>query len=222
MKVRETITIITFALLATTIPTIACAQEGSSGGSSLRSFLDYYGLNLLGDTLAGVFAVLAFLAIVATLILQRQTVADIKEQNRLSRDSAAANYKLAIHDKRLAVYLRLKECAVALSISGSIERESYDKIFASAEDAKFVFGEDVTVYVTDLRDKAWELVRLGFRRRRLDGKQNDGLLSEAEAAQLEQTIAEQHVVEDWFYENLTDALLDQTFGPSLKLPSEIS
>ncbi|MEW9615211.1 hypothetical protein AB3G45_15410 [Shinella sp. S4-D37] len=222
MKVRRAVTIIKFAHLAMIPPTIACAQEGSSGGSGLRSFLDYYGLNLLGDTLAGVFAPIAFFVIVATLILQRQTVADIKEQNRLSRDSAAANYKLAIHDKRLAVYLRLKECAVALSISGSIERESYDKIFAAAEDAKFVFGEDVTGYVTNLREKAWELVRFGFRRQRLDARQNNGLLSEAEAAQLEETIQGLHAVEDWFYENLTDARLDETFGPSLKLPSEIS
>lgn len=191
----------------------------------LKTFLENNGLNLLGDALAGVFAPITFLVIVTTLFVQQrqaeQTVKDMQEQNRLAKVTAKANYKLALHEKRLAVYIRLKECAFAVVTSGTIERETRQNIYATLEDAKFMFDDQVVNYIADLSEKTDEIMRVIYRETRLGDKRNRMGLTESEEVQWNQALDQRHVLEQWFYDNLTYEILEQHFTPSLRLPEDI-
>ncbi|MBA1343949.1 MULTISPECIES: hypothetical protein [Rhizobium] len=197
-------------------------------------------LNTVGDFLAGIFAFPAFILLAAAVLTQRQELNEAREQfedgkevtqaqlaliqtqNDIAHKAAKANYKLALHEKRLAVYLRMKECGFALTTSGTIEKETRQRIYAAVEDAKFVFGDEVNEYIKMLSSKTDEIMRISARATRLSNKGRDQGFTEKEEAEWNNAVDAVHALEQWFYENLTYEILEEKFTPSLKLPDDIN
>ncbi|UHS56027.1 hypothetical protein [Agrobacterium vaccinii] len=192
----------------------------------MKIFLESMGLNLLGDTLSGVFAPATFLIVVITSFLQsrqvKQNIDAMAEQNRLAKASAQAQYKFALHDKRMLVYKQLVDCSHELSRNGTIDSQTADKIQDSLDNAKFVFGNNVQDWIGGLFDKAAQIRLRQFGIRRLQEKISNNLaLTQQETDRLNQLIDEVHNLEDWFFNNLTRQHIDEMLTESLKLPDNI-
>ncbi|UXS04510.1 hypothetical protein [Agrobacterium tumefaciens] len=197
-------------------------------------------LNNIGDFLAGVFAFPAFVLLATAVLTQRQELSEtrdqfdqsqdvidaqlalIKTQNKFSHRAAQANYKLAIHDKRLSVYLKLKECANKMLSSGTIEEPTHTLIYEALEGATFVFGDDVTKYVAGLRDKSNEFYRADFKLKFLGTKQRNATITEAQKKEVDKLIDDMTDIERWFLENMTFQILEEKFASSLRLPEDIA
>lgn len=196
-----------------------------SDDTYFKLFLENNGLNLLGDALSGFFAPITFLVVVFTLFIQhkqtKETVKEMRDQNALSKTIANANYRLALHEKRLSVYVRLQQCASQLISQGTIDDAARREIHQATEDAKFVFGDDVMDYTDRLMVRSFEIMRREFKRQRLSQKIDRGVATEEDTTAWNQVIDEIHSLENWFLENLTYGRLDEVFSPTLKLPENI-
>ncbi len=202
-------------------------HDPSQTETALKAFLDNGGYNLLGDTLSGLFAPITFLIVVCSLLLQdrqmRQAVDDMRTQTGLNKQIAQANYKLALHEKRLAVYGKLRDCAFDVVMHGTVTKETRLAINAALQDAKFVFGNEVLDYIQSLTIKSHEHMKANALTSRLNGKRDRvGNLTETEHEQWEKAVDIEHSLEQWFYDNLTDEIIDDKLAPHLILPVAIA
>lgn len=206
----------------------------------LKFFLDENtGLNNLGDFLAGVFAFPAFVLLAAAVVTQRQELRESREQfknnqevidaqlkqidkqNDLAQRAAKANYKLSIYDKRISVYVTLKNITARIIAAGTIDEETRDLIYEATESAHFVFGDDVGEYVNNLKDKSNELYVANFTFDYLERKrQKVGLNADGEI-KMDEVIDKMQELDKWFMENMTYEILEERFTSSLKLPDDI-
>lgn len=193
--------------------------------TDLKTFVENNGLNLIGDALSGFMSLVTLLVVIASFAQQsaqaKQTVRDMKAQNDLSARIANANYKMSLHEKRLSVYLKMRECCLIMFQSKGVPSEIISKIFSSIEDSEFLFGSDVADYVEELSRKASaymdaERTEEGFNEDR-KGTSADSL----ETKQWREAQAEKRQIEDWFNRELTPGKLRKLFLPYLKLPETI-
>lgn len=89
------------------------------GSTTMESFLEDHGLNLLGDTLAGFLGLATLLVVLFTYFAQKaqalQNLTEMKQQNAIAEATARANYALALFDKRLTVYDEFNELTMEVS-----------------------------------------------------------------------------------------------------------
>jgi len=211
------------------------------GLDKLRAFFtDTTALNNIGDFLAGIFAVPAFLLLAAAVLTQRQELIDardqfddsrevtaaqlgqIEKQNKLAHKAAQANYKLAIFDKRMAVYAKLQECSLAIIADRMLDEKTREMFYTATESANFVFGDDITKYVTELRERHTDFYIAEHRIRYFEKKRQSVPLSIADESNLDASSDLKEKVNIWLMNNFTFAVLEEKFTPSLKLPVDIA
>lgn len=206
----------------------------------LSFFMKTKELNNIGDFLAGVFAFPAFVLLATAVLTQRQelnetreqfedakevTEAQLKlihEQNRLSHRAAQANYKLAMHEKRLSVYFRLKELALVLNSRGSLDRSERDNLERAAEDARFIFDDDIMKYVNALRYNSEKLSHAIMKVTWFQHQAEQRELQETQKAELDRSQEDIEQLGAWFLDKLQSPIIVDVFELSLKLPDDIA
>lgn len=191
-----------------------------------KIFLENYGLNLLGDSLAGIMALVTLLVVIASLAFQmeaaKQTVKDMKAQNDLNAQIADANYKLALHEKRLAVYLKLKECFFDSLKTNKITPAIRVEILSAIEDAKFLFNKDVFGYVDNMGNKAVGLAIEDEKEARLKQEKGGTPLDSEQTKEWRKVLDKKRQIEESLKAELTPENLRKHFHPYLELPESIA
>ncbi|WP_421423455.1 hypothetical protein [Agrobacterium rosae] len=77
-----------------------------------------------------------------------------EEQVAIAWASADANWKLSLFDKRMAIYLELKEISKLMEDERNPERDLMKRVAIVAEDAKFVFDAKVTLWIKRILNRA--------------------------------------------------------------------
>ncbi|MBM7323867.1 hypothetical protein JS562_12175 [Agrobacterium sp. S2] len=138
-------------------------------------YLEFYKWNALGDFLAGVFAPLAFIWLVAAVIIQREELKSsrqqfdesqtvIQEQLDYIRDQSAKadavalrDYKLALFDPRIEIYKQL----LGFELGMAQEPAEFFHKFKQMEDiksrSKFLFGDDVEAWLEKEKGRIFNL-----------------------------------------------------------------
>lgn len=158
----------------------------------MRDFIEHSGLNLLGDTIAGFLGLATFIVVVFTYFAQkamaRQTVEEMKQQNRLSAKIANANYQLALHEPRLKAYEHFNN-ARALYIAARGETpEVVEAMRRAVKEAEFLYDSDLQIMLQMLanglhnmqKKKSWIDHQIVMRER--------GTLSDDEKAELDKDL----------------------------------
>ena len=190
-----------------------------------KNLLENYGLNLLGDSLAGIMALVTLLVVMASLAQQlqqsKQSVKDMKAQNNLNEQIANANLKLGLYDKRLSVYTSMREICQRLSINGTVHVEEARLVFTAVDAAKFIFPSDVNTYLNEIGGMADEIVRLQFRMDSLNHQATLRALTAAEMTEHDTWNDRQSDVEDELFAALSYTRIDEVFGPHLTIPDRV-
>lgn len=177
-------TIITIALFGITLamgisigslPMIAAAVQDPH---PLKTTLDSYGLNLLGDTLSGVFAPATFLIVVITAYWQnrqtKQNIAEMANTVKLMKDqvdiaeeqlaiqwaSTDANWKLSLFDKRMKIYMELQQICLEMGDKGKVDPNLLTRLSAVGNEIRFVFGPDVQLWIKGVLGKVENALKI--------------------------------------------------------------
>ncbi|MEB2843788.1 hypothetical protein [Endobacterium cereale] len=154
------------------------------GTDRLTAFLLKPELNEFGDFLAGVFAPLAFLWLIAAVITQRQELNETRDQfeenqkvvdaqmktiaaqNELlalqhtqAQESAKQTYRLNLFDKRFEIYQELVDVANYLT-NNNVDANVWIRLKTISGKIDFVFSDDVSNFVLDLADECLEIQSL--------------------------------------------------------------
>lgn len=177
------------------------------GWSSLIAFLTTNAnLNEVGDFLAGAFAPIALIWLVAAVLTQRQELKEtraqfaknqevvdeqlrtIRSQNALlnqqhidARENAKQAYKLNLFDKRMATYQKFIEYGEAHgSPTKDYDEDSYAEMRNLAHEAAFVFDHSIEEWFEQIAGHVYEYTQFKaeFLRERPGEKNSDELRAE--------------------------------------------
>lgn len=196
-------------------------------------------LNTVGDFLAGLFAVPAFILLAAAVATQRQELDEAREQfqesqevvaaqmeqikiqNDLARKTANANYLLQIHDKRLKVFDELLECGSINYIEGDVSKDLRDKLYSVMRQADFVFGDEIREWTTELNNKAagaqMTAIKISICNKHIANRR---AVEENEAAKIV-LYDELQGYDIWFQENLSPDMIRLKLSRHLRLPESL-
>lgn len=111
----------------------------------MKAFIEDYGLNLLGDTLAGFLGLATLLVVLFTYFAQKaqaeQNLKEIKQQNVIAKATAKANYKFSLFDKRLHVYDEFNELIMQVVV-GQMEEQFHSRALRAINAARNLFHGD--------------------------------------------------------------------------------
>ncbi|UXS98931.1 hypothetical protein [Agrobacterium tumefaciens] len=195
--------------------------------SPLKELLENYGLNLLGDSLAGIMALVTLLVVAGTFAHQieqsKQTVKEMKEQNAIAKAVARANYKLSLFDKRSNVYQELNEISMMVNASGTFEQDAHKRFVRAGLSAKNIFGghKKIEEWVDHLLYLGKKVRTLHLMIESYEDRQVSGAFGEREQEKLQeyrQELAEKNMelvdVYDW-------DVMDGLFLPYIRLETDI-
>lgn len=204
-------------------------------------------LNALGDMLAGLFAPLAFLWLFVATMIQGQELKDnrlvmqeqadaaasqveflaaqaktMQEQGDVAREVAAANYQLALYDKRLDLSNRLDDVGLIIFTEGSISRETRRKIYEAAKSSKWLFDDNIKVWLAHLGELSQNSMRADGRLSRLIKKCDlRGWTDEDESAR-DALFAETGKLNDELERELEPVNIDKRLAEFLRLPPSVA
>lgn len=133
------------------------------GARKIWAFIFNPRLNEFGDFLAGVFAPLALIWLVAAVLTQRQELDDarvqfkksqkvtdqqlenVQKQNEFAAEQAQRNYKLSLFEPRFVVFEEVDRIARRLTTNSPamIAQEAADRISVLAHRSTFIFSRSV-------------------------------------------------------------------------------
>ncbi len=192
----------------------------------MKALIEDYGLNLLGDTVAGFLGAATLIVVIFTYLAQRtqskQTVKDIETQNNLTAAIANANLTMGLYEKRLAVYTAMREVNQKVANNGTVLIDEVRDIFNAVDAAKFIYPQSVTSYLEEVGVKADEILRLQFKVDSRQRKMNLTTLTSSELAELSQWQNRKSDLEVELYPMVSFTRIDQQFGTHLTVPHEIT
>jgi hypothetical protein len=196
-------------------------------------------LNSVGDFLAGLFAVPAFILLAAAVATQRQELDEAREQfqksqevvvaqmeqienqNHLARKTANANYMLQIHDKRIKIFDALLECGAMNYIEGDMSKELRGKLYSVMRQADFVFGDEIREWTTELNNKAAGAQLTVVKISMCDKHIANGKAVEFNQAARVALYDELQRCDIWFQENLSPHMIKLKLSKHLRLPESL-
>lgn len=192
----------------------------------MKTFLEEYGLNLLGDTIAGFLSLATFVVVVITYFAQRamakQTIAEMKDQNRLSGRIANANYQLALFDKRLKAYHHFVEAKNRLITDESKNPAIVQALENALREAEFVYDESMTKQLLGLANDATTLGLISLRIEHLHERKDKELQwSEADEDRLREAYEDYMITSQAVNKMLGDKELVDAFNKHLMLPQTV-
>lgn len=160
------------------------AIELTLGWERTRSFLiDDTKLNEVGDFLAGVFAPIALIWLVAAVLTQRQELNEtrsqfeenqkvvdaqlktINSQNALlslqhtqSVEDSKRSYKLSLFDKRFAIYQKFIMFDEDHGIEKDYDESSYFRMINLSQEAAFVFDKTIEDWLDDIARDIYDYI----------------------------------------------------------------
>ncbi len=160
------------------------AIELTLGWERTRSFLvDDTKLNEVGDFLAGVFAPIALIWLVAAVLTQRQELNEtrsqfeenqkvvdaqlktINSQNALlslqhtqSVEDSKRSYKLSLFDKRFAIYQKFIMFGEDHGIEKDYDESSYFRMINLSQEAAFVFDKTIEDWFDDIARDIYDYI----------------------------------------------------------------
>lgn len=166
--------------------------------------------NEIGDFLAGAFSPLAFIWLVSTVWLQRNSQ---QAANRQFEETQANGFKLALFEKRFEVKQNVEK-GRGLLLTGQ-ESEGRKLIWDAVDAAEFLFGSALQAEIKELSAKARRIQFLDLQYDRLQKKENrtpdeDRLLSEG--------VEETYMLGLWLINELTEERIADMFRPYLQMP----
>ncbi|UWQ77588.1 hypothetical protein K3725_09650 [Leisingera sp. S132] len=142
-------------------------------------------------------------------------------QHKHEKQVADANYKFALHEKRLKVYFALKEFLEDAAIHGRPGREATAKVLGVARKVPFIFGGDIDREVKWLIDASFSYVRAEARIERLDDLLRRGVIKPEQEKRRAELFEQQIDIEDKIFARFTSNSLTEIFNPYLKLPERL-
>lgn len=142
-------------------------------------------------------------------------------QHNHDKKVADANYKFALHEKRLQVYFVLKEFLEDATIHGKPGREATAKVLGEARVVPFIFGDDVNREVKWLIDASFDYMRSEMKLDRLDDLFRRGAIKSEQVKQRDELFEKIQRIEDEVFDRLTSDSLSDIFSPYLKLPENL-
>jgi|GEM_PF-6272881 len=137
----------------------------------MKEFIESYGLNLLGDTIAGFLGLATFFVVVITYFAQKtlakQTVMEMKSQNDLNAKIANANYKVMLFDRRLELASKLNKIAFLVQSEGAMSIETRFQFVGAVEHARWIFDGELLKWLEELSVKASSALSLEMKTGRL-------------------------------------------------------
>lgn len=191
----------------------------------MKQFLEEYGLNLLGDTIAGFLGLATFIVVVITYFAQKamakQTIRQMEVQNRLSVDIANANYKMSLFDKRRKAYEHFIDARTSYVVGGGKDLNVIHALKNALSEAKFVYDQDMNYRLLELANQAGALHMMARAQEVKTEKNSKGQLTAAEQEQFEKDFELFDQISQKMFKDLFDQDLMEMFYKRLKLLEEI-
>lgn len=189
-------------------------------------------LHNMGDFFAGVFALPAFVLLVAAVLTQRQelnltkdelakTASAMDEQVALARASADANWKLSLFQNRIEIYNELMDISRELSSAGPVDTELMVRVGNLSNRMKFVFSSDFQSWVRDIQDEIDLALRREHEWRHFSEivKRSENVTADTESQK--KAYYEMLSVQNNIKEKLNKKEIEDRFDSSLILPHTI-
>lgn len=192
----------------------------------MKSFLEDYGLNLLGDTIAGFLGLATFAVVVITYFAQRalakQTIDEMKQQNRLNAEIANANYQMALFDKRRKAFEHFIDARMRYIANSGKDLGVIEALENALSEAKFVYDQDMNYYLLGLSQSASTLHMMATRHEARRKDFDFGMLSASEQEKFEEEFEQFDKASKRMFQELFDQKIMEMFYKRLKLPEEIA
>lgn len=178
--------------------------------------LNQMDLNEIGDFVAGFFAPLAVIWLIATVLLQRH---DLSEARAEFEKTHLATYQLALFDKRYQVLQDARLAMGELLMKGDTSLQSRHTLSRAIEMARLLFDEEIESALKELREQLSRWKRCESQERSYvalgdkltdNGKKNLAALN-----------AEMEEIDNWLSETFHNGALDALFRPYLKVPRTV-
>lgn len=191
----------------------------------MKAFLEDSGLNLLGDTIAGFLGLATFVVVLITYFAQRtlakQTIEEMKQQNRLSADIANANYQMALFDKRRKAFEHFIDARMRYIANSGKDLGVIEALENALSEAKFVYDQEMNRYLLGLSQSASTLHMMAVRHEARKKDFNFGALHASEQQQFEEEFEQFEKASQRMFKELFDQKIMEMFYKRLKLPEEI-
>ncbi|POO56267.1 hypothetical protein [Agrobacterium rosae] len=195
------------------------------GQTPMKAFIEDYGLNLLGDTLAGLLGLATFLVVLFTYVAQKalakRTIEQMEQQNQLSGKIANANYMLALHDKRLKAYHHFIDARNKFLINDSRDPEIIKAFGNAVAEAEFVYDVSVNKRLRGLADDASTLHMIALRLERLQIEKDNNQWSNHKETEQQQAYADFADLSGNIFDVLRSQQMREAFDKHLMLPTTI-
>lgn len=195
------------------------------GPTPMKEFLEHYGLNLLGDTIAGLFGAATFVVVIITYLAQKgmakQTIAQMEQQNLLSGKIANANYQLSLFDKRVKTYNHFNDAKSKFMTDDSRTPEIIQAFGNAVREAEFVYDEDMNKRLREIADDAAKLNVIALRLEGLQIQKDNGNWSKQKEEEYYDSIIEFSDLSEKVFSVLGSKEIRSGFDKHLKLPETI-
>lgn len=196
------------------------------GPTPMKDFLEHYGLNLLGDTIAGLFGAATLIVVLFTFFSQRsmarQTIVQMEQQNLLSGQIANANYQLSLFDKRVKTYNHFNDAKSKFMTDDSRTPEIIQAFGNAVREAEFVYDEDMNKRLRELADDAATLHLIATRLERLQIQKGDGEWpNQQKEEEYYESILDYSDLSEKVFSVLGSKEIREGFNKHLKLPDTI-
>lgn len=128
-----------------------------------------------------------------------------------------ANYLLALHERRMAVFNAIEDMFRAFYREGEPPLDAAVKLRHATRNAEFIFPDAPLEFIREIIAKSFRYRHLSTVLRR----PQRGIAPAQEDAAREQSQAEMNDIEDWFHDQVEDDRLKTEFGPYLRLPETV-
>lgn len=195
------------------------------GPTLMKTFLEDHGLNLLGDTLAGLLGAATLIVVVITYFAQKgmakQTIEQMEQQNLLSGKIANANYMLALHDKRLKTYHHFNDAKIKFLTNDSRDPEIIEAFQNAVKDAEFVYDVGMNKRLRDLAGTAATLHTIALRLERLQIQKENNQWSSQKETEQQEAFADYSDFAEKVFDMLRSDEMRKAFDKHLMLPDTI-
>jgi hypothetical protein len=168
--------------------------------------------NEIGDFLAGAFAPIALIWLIATVWLQQKGLQEAREQFRATE---ANTFRLALFDKRLKVKEQFETGALQLMQDDEVQQKGILVLWEAASTAEYIYGSSIRETLRELLDKAHRARFYDIEYDRLQRKAN---LTTDEKVSLQKAIDGRYEIAMWIIDAATPARLTEMFRPYLEMP----
>ncbi|MBY5698935.1 hypothetical protein [Rhizobium leguminosarum] len=154
-----------------------------------------------------------------------EQVAALAEQNRIATEVAAANYQVALYEKRVELYTELDAAGFSALQSGDLEPEVRTKIIRTVNKGRWIVGPKTREWLLEIGSATNKIGRLqakrAIRENKLKHAVETGKETQVIERELDEMLDEQNAIFEELDKLLDVNMLNDVLGPYLQLPGKI-